>query len=488
MARERTFARGEVLPSYVVNLALDALGSAAESFRLTLASATTVQVAAGTGDDTAVLAIDGALRYRTTTVTRAHPGGAAGNFDVYATAAATTISSSPAPNTDTTNRSFDLAITTGGATPTIVAGTVDVFRLIGRGVWNGTAITRLDPLVHDHRSTDPIQATAQVAGQVPIYGRGISGQTAALLALASSAGVDQFTVSNAGIVAALSDLIARSGAGTQTTIGAIGGLSGISFGSAGDTTLYRSAADTLKTDDDFHIATGKGLTIGATRMVEDQVGALAGTSGTPATGNRFVTDADARNTNARTPLAHAASHAPGGTDAIVVPVVTALPASPVDGQLIDLNVGTAAAPVLWRLRYMTSVTDAHKWVFVGGLSIATDATGTFSTTSTSANDTGLTLAVAFAGVYEIEAFIHQVDNSTVGDFGHTLTVSGAGISGANTATVRSGVSANNNWRSTIGFRRRVTLTTGTLQGVVGVTGGTGNFTGRYLRATPLRIS
>lgn len=39
----------------------------------------------------------------------------------------------------------------------------------------------------------------------------------------------------------------------------------------------------------------------------DEKAALAGTSGTPSTSNRYVTDADARNTNARTPTTHAHS-------------------------------------------------------------------------------------------------------------------------------------------------------------------------------------
>jgi hypothetical protein len=35
--------------------------------------------------------------------------------------------------------------------------------------------------------------------------------------------------------------------------------------------------------------------------------ALAGTSGTPGSGNKYVTDGDTRNTNARTPTAHSAT-------------------------------------------------------------------------------------------------------------------------------------------------------------------------------------
>lgn len=47
-----------------------------------------------------------------------------------------------------------------------------------------------------------------------------------------------------------------------------------------------------------------------------QKSALAGTNGTPGSGNPYVTDSDARNANARTPTAHAATHKGGGSDVI----------------------------------------------------------------------------------------------------------------------------------------------------------------------------
>jgi hypothetical protein len=47
--------------------------------------------------------------------------------------------------------------------------------------------------------------------------------------------------------------------------------------------------------------------------------ALPGTSGTPGAGNKYVTDADGRNANARTPTAHHATHEAGGGDEIAAP-------------------------------------------------------------------------------------------------------------------------------------------------------------------------
>lgn len=47
---------------------------------------------------------------------------------------------------------------------------------------------------------------------------------------------------------------------------------------------------------------------------QDENDALGGTSGAPSSSNKYVTDGDARNTNARTPTAHATTHTNGADD------------------------------------------------------------------------------------------------------------------------------------------------------------------------------
>ena len=54
----------------------------------------------------------------------------------------------------------------------------------------------------------------------------------------------------------------------------------------------------------------------ATLPTADEKAALAGTSGSPDAANKYVTDADARNSDARTPTAHAGTHATGQPDAM----------------------------------------------------------------------------------------------------------------------------------------------------------------------------
>jgi hypothetical protein len=63
---------------------------------------------------------------------------------------------------------------------------------------------------------------------------------------------------------AAGDLIAREGAATRVLVGAVGANAGLVFGLSADTNLYRSAADTLKTDDAL-VVTDIGLPSAAPR-------------------------------------------------------------------------------------------------------------------------------------------------------------------------------------------------------------------------------
>lgn len=68
----------------------------------------------------------------------------------------------------------------------------------------------------------------------------------------------------------------------------------------------------------------------------DQKAALTGTSGTPSSSNKYVTNDDARNTNVRHPDAHADHHVSGGSDSIKLDDL----ASPDNNT--DLDVSTSA--------------------------------------------------------------------------------------------------------------------------------------------------
>jgi microcystin-dependent protein len=148
MEQMATFTRDGPFPSYFANALAKVLSLSGAGVTLQLVDPTHIQLPAGANDSAAILAVQGQWRWVESTLGPiAHPGGAAGIYPVYAVASANNISSTPNPYTDDTSYAFGLQILAPGVTPTIVAGTVDIYRKIGNAHWSGSAITRLDQLV-----------------------------------------------------------------------------------------------------------------------------------------------------------------------------------------------------------------------------------------------------------------------------------------------------------------------------------------------------
>jgi hypothetical protein len=275
--RWHTFAREEVFPSYWPNALQAMLARYAENVNITLATATSVTVGVHEGGAVlAALSIQGNVRYRESGVTVSHPGGAAGTYDVYATAAEDDIDPTPLPFTDNTNYAFGATIVAGGATPTIVPGTVDVFRKVGEVVWDGSKITRIRQLVAHRTLTNGFEAVQPFADQPAstIRARAGAAATERALRVESSVGSEMAYISaggrfvGAGLDAkgttdlpllveannAVDALWVRRPGDSQPrlSVEATGGEIKWGSGAAGwDTNLYRPAANQLKTDDTF---------------------------------------------------------------------------------------------------------------------------------------------------------------------------------------------------------------------------------------------
>lgn len=117
------------------------LSGLAVNFRLTQLNNTTLRVPAGSGHDQVSLSIQGKYRFITANVDRVHPGGAAGNYDVFATASDNDFST--LPGSDSTVYAFALAIVPAGNNPTGVA----LYRKVGSIEWDGAKITRVKPAI-----------------------------------------------------------------------------------------------------------------------------------------------------------------------------------------------------------------------------------------------------------------------------------------------------------------------------------------------------
>ena len=142
MSKHRTdLTKNSPFPSTFVNAQQEFISTmASANFALTVASGTALQIVAATGNDQVTVGIMGRWRYVTATQQASHPGGAAGTYDVYVTAADNDLSA--ADPADATNYAFGLVIRPAGSPPTTA-----LYRKVGTCYWNGTAILRVDPLI-----------------------------------------------------------------------------------------------------------------------------------------------------------------------------------------------------------------------------------------------------------------------------------------------------------------------------------------------------
>lgn len=132
-----------------------------------------------------------------------------------------------------------------------------------------------------------------------------------------------------------------------------------------------------------------------------QVFALAGTNGTPGPANKYVTDSDPRNTDARAPTAHAASHLPGGSDALTTAVPVSVGTANAEGSSPNFSRGDhqhKASLLQTTFQEVTVDTTTTSTTFVDLLtqSITTQAgTALLIHASTSASNTGVNQSVRF---------------------------------------------------------------------------------------------
>lgn len=134
------FKREERYPSYFVNRLQDFISASRTDLRLTRKNNTEVEVAPAEPYGIAAIDLQGLWRFRETAVARAHPGGIAGTYVVWAVGTKQKIAEVPKPFTDETDYKFDLRITAG---PNPEGAGVEVFEKIGEIDWDGAKITAL---------------------------------------------------------------------------------------------------------------------------------------------------------------------------------------------------------------------------------------------------------------------------------------------------------------------------------------------------------
>lgn len=146
MAMYHNLDRGDVLPASFLDALQETISVAHFNVTLVKQSGTTIRAVAGAGDAQATLHIGGLWRYRIANYDTAHPGGAAGSYDLYAFCSDNVFATTPAPDTDNTDYNWYLAIRATGSPPTgntPLGNPIAKTRKIGTCSWDGTQITAI---------------------------------------------------------------------------------------------------------------------------------------------------------------------------------------------------------------------------------------------------------------------------------------------------------------------------------------------------------
>jgi hypothetical protein len=105
----------------------------------------------------------------------------------------------------------------------------------------------------------------------------------------------------------------------------------------------------------------------------------------------------------------------GGTSAAALwtppPLVTSLPANPVDGREV-YYVADAANGIIWHLRYRAANPSAYKWEYIGGPPMETTASARFTTSSTAPVlvTGGPTITFPLSGIWDMTILTWAASN------------------------------------------------------------------------------
>lgn len=177
-------------------------------------------------------------------------------------------------------------------------------------------------------------------------------------------------------------------------------------------------------------------------------------------------------------------------DKSIPQIVAAIPAAPVNGQEIILVDSLTVPTYAWHLRYSTAITDANKWVFVGGSPARVEVITNETTGSTVAVDLATVCALpamARAGLYDI-SFGASLYGPTNDVWAYAVIKIGAAAASVNDAIFvrpRAGDMAS------VARSMRRTLAAADvlkLQHYLSAAGGTMQAEKRWIEARPVRIA
>jgi len=181
----------------------------------------------------------------------------------------------------------------------------------------------------------------------------------------------------------------------------------------------------------------------------------------------------------------------GGASAGSAGYGTTLPASPVDGQEYTLVDSLTAPTYAWRFRYSTAISDAHKWVYIGGAPASSEVAAQETTNSGSyvaLTTAGPSFTVPRAGIYELQhgMTFYNVSNLNRGAMTLKLAAAAANdaewvLCGSDTVDARA---------SNARIQRKTLAAADLIAAQYRLVSGTGysGFRERWLKVSPVRVT
>lgn len=167
------------------------------------------------------------------------------------------------------------------------------------------------------------------------------------------------------------------------------------------------------------------------------------------------------------------------------PPITVLPTTPTDGQVVYYT-ADATNGVVWAFKYRTASASASKWEFAGGAPLTARVAAsetTASTTYVALTTAGPSVALPFAGDYDVRIGGRIANTSGTDASAMSFDVGGTGAVDADAAV---GVTAGAvNVASHV---RKTGATAVTLTAKYRVVSGTGTFIERWMEVLPVRVT
>jgi hypothetical protein len=204
MSKYRPLNAGDVLPASFIAALQEYISTHAANLLIepsgTPPTSITAQASAGAGQ--VALGINGLWRYTSTTVVAAHPGGAAGTYDILAVASANSFG---APDTDATDYAFGLQIVPAGGSSsgTLNGNAIVAERKVGTVLWDGSQISAITQTVGSQSSSRTQFTISPNPAITPQRIRGAASQAAPLAVWETSTGSQRAAVGADGVFAAL---------------------------------------------------------------------------------------------------------------------------------------------------------------------------------------------------------------------------------------------------------------------------------------------